>query len=161
MSKIKNLIIHCTATPDGRIVTKEDIIEMHTAPKPRGRGWSRVGYSDMITQDGELINLQNWDQDDMIDGYELTNGARGFNSFSRHIVYVGGMDKQYRHPKDTRTFEQKDTLLSYVKFHIIRYPWIQILGHNQIANKACPSFNVAEWLIDQCISTDNIYGQLA
>lgn len=161
MGKIINLIIHCSATPEGRVVTKEDIVRMHTAPKPEGRGWKRVGYSDMIQIDGMLINLQDWDQDDMIEGYELTNGAKGFNSVSRHIVYIGGMDKKYTYPKDTRTYEQKETLLTYVKFHIARYPWIKIFGHNQIANKACPSFDVPEWLRSNCINEENIYEELA
>jgi hypothetical protein len=47
--KLTYLVIHCTATPEGRDVTKEDIIRWHTAPKSKGgRGWSIVGYSRMI-----------------------------------------------------------------------------------------------------------------
>lgn len=151
MSQIKNLVIHCTDTPKGRIVTKEDIFKWHLSPEPIGRGWSRPGYSDMIALNGNLINLRNWDQDDLIENDEFTNGARGFNSVSRHVVYVGGMGG------DTRTDAQKEALLTYVKYHILRYPWIKIVGHNQISSKRCPSFNVPQWLRDNCIGEDNIY----
>lgn len=158
MGKIKNLIIHCSATPEGRIITKEQIIQMHTAPKPKGNGWSRVGYSDMIQIDGSLINLQEWDQDADIESNEFTNGAKGFNAVSRHIVYIGGMDRTFSHPRDTRTAAQRETLHDYIRFHIKRYPWIKILGHNQIAQKACPSFDVPEWLRKNMIPEKNIYG---
>ena len=158
MGRLANLILHCSATPQGRNVTKEDIIKWHTAPKPEGRGWSRVGYSDMIALNGDLINLQDWDQDADIESNEFTNGARGYNAVSRHVVYVGGMDKAYKYAKDTRTVPQEEALITYVRFHILRYPWIKILGHNQISSKACPSFDVPFWLRSHCIGEDNIYG---
>ena len=158
MSKLKNLVIHCSATPEGRNITKEDIIRMHTAPKPNGRGWSRVGYSDMIMLNGDLINLQDWDQDEYVESDELTNGARGFNAVSRHVMYVGGMDKAFKFAKDTRSHAQEEALITYVKFHILRYPEIKVMGHNQISSKACPSFDVPFWLRSHCIGEDNIYG---
>ena len=92
--KIKFLILHCTATPEGRKVTKEDIIKWHTSPVEKGgRGWSRPGYSDMIDLDGSIVNITPYDNDDDIEAWELTNGAVGTNQFSRHIVYVGGVEK--------------------------------------------------------------------
>ena len=159
MAKIKYLVIHSTATPEGRDVSKADIVKWHTGPKSKGgRGWSRVGYSDLINLAGELINLRSWDQDDNISSEELTNGAKGFNSVSRHVVYAGGTDKAYKKAKDTRTPAQGDALLVYVKFMILMHPHIKVLGHNQISTKACPSFDVSAWLHGNCINIDNIYG---
>ena len=147
MKTLKYLVIHCTATPAGREVTRKDIEQWHL----KERGWSRVGYSDMIHLDGKLENLTDYNQNNFVDGFEITNGARGYNGISRHVVYVGGM-----HGKDTRTPQQKETLLTYIRFTILRHPNIKVIGHNNIANKACPSFNVQEWLKYECINEKNI-----
>jgi len=158
MGKLKYLVIHCTATPEGREVTRQDIEQWHI----KERGWSRVGYSDMIHIDGRLENLIEFDQDDNVDPWEVSNGAAGYNSTSRHVVYVGGADKnkpegfRYFPIKDTRTPEQVETLEIYVRFMILRHPEIKIVGHNQISNKGCPSFDVGSWLANICINAKNI-----
>ena len=160
MGKLTNLVIHCTATPQGKEVTKSDIIHWHTDPKEHGgRGWRRPGYSDMIYLDGSLVNIVPFNQDEQVDPWEITNGAKGINGISRHVVYVGGVDKGGKKPKDTRTEEQLSTLETYVKFMILRHPGIQVLGHNQApgANKACPSFDVSKWLESIGILSKNIY----
>lgn len=147
MRKIKYLVIHCTDTPAGREVFKYDIEKWHI----RERGWSRVGYTDMIHLNGELENLIEFNQDDTIDNWEISNGARGYNSISRHVVYVGGSKGE-----DTRTKAQKDTLETYVKFMILRHPFIKVVGHNQLSQKKCPGFNVSNWLKQIGVSSDNI-----
>lgn len=158
MSRLKFLIIHCTATPEGREVTSEEIHDWHI----NGRGWKRVGYSDMVHLDGSLENLIPFNQDDTVDQWEISNGVKGLNTVARHIVYVGGCSKykmpwQKFHPaKDTRTLAQKDTLLTYVKYMIKRHPHIKVGGHNQFANKACPSFDVPKWLRANGIDEKNI-----
>ncbi len=154
--KIKYLILHCTATPEGREVTAADIRKWHMSPPPAGRGWSRVGYTDIIHLDGSLENLTPYDSDDDIEAWELTNGATGLNSISRHIVYAGGTDKQGK-AKDTRTEGQLKTMATYCYFMVLRYPDILIAGHNQFAAKACPSFDTVEWLTSIGIPEKNIY----
>ncbi len=157
MSKLEYLIIHCTDTPENCVVTKEDIIEWHTADPPQGNGWSKVGYTDMIHLDGTLENLTPYDQDDEVDGYEITNGVRGKNSISRHVVYVGGKDNVLN-AFDTRTKAQRQALATYVKFMILRHPDIKIGGHYQFdKNKVCPSFRVDNWLLEIGVQTENIY----
>ncbi len=142
MSKvIENLIIHCTATPPGFEVIKADIEDWHL----RGRGWSRLGYSDLINLKGELILLTDWNQDNLIQSHEMTWGVSGINSISRHVVYAGGINKQ-RKPEDTRNKAQHYALEHYVKFMLLRYPQITVHGHNEFSNKACPSFDVQVWL---------------
>lgn len=160
MGKLNYIVIHCTATPEGREVTKEDIIRWHTSPKHKGgRGWRRPGYSDMIYLDGSLVNIIPFNQDDVVDPWEISNGARGINGVSRHVVYAGGLEKAGKKAKDTRTKEQLYTLEAYVRFMLLRHPDIQILGHNQApgANKACPSFDVPKWLKSLGIPEKNIY----
>ena len=68
------------------------------------------------------------------------------NSTSRHVVYVGGVAKDGRTAKDTRTPAQREAMEAYVKDFNKRFPSIPIVGHNQLAAKACPSFDVPAWL---------------
>ena len=143
MKKIEHLIIHCTATPPKREVTKWDIQKWHLIE----RGWKRLGYSDLINLKGELINLTDWNQDGIIKNHEMTWGVAGINSISMHVVYAGGVDKNNK-PEDTRNSYQEYTLEAYVKFILLRYPWITVHGHNEFSSKACPSFNVQKWLRD-------------
>jgi N-acetylmuramoyl-L-alanine amidase len=137
------------------------------SPKPSGRGWDRVGYSDMIHIDGSLENLTPYNQDNKVDPWEMTWGARGINSRSRHVVYTGGTkivvvtDDEGSTPNivpaDTRTLAQLDTMEVYAKYMIKRHPLIQVGGHNQFAKKACPSFDVIAWAESIGIPKKNIY----
>lgn len=144
---LKHLVIHCTATPEGRAVSSDEIRHWHTAPKAQGgRGWSQVGYTDMIHLDGRIERLVGNNEDAQVDTWEVTNGAAGYNSVSRHIVYVGGVSKDGKTPKDTRTPAQLEALKRYVLDFHRRFPAVKIVGHNQLAAKACPSFDVPQWL---------------
>lgn len=146
MAQLKYLVIHCTATPEGRDVTPEDIRRWHTSPvSAGGRGWKQVGYTDLIRLDGTVERLVNNNEDANVDPWEVTNGATGYNSISRHIVYAGGCDKSNK-PKDTRTAAQEKALVAYVRDFHRRHPSVRIIGHNEIAAKACPSFDVQKWL---------------
>lgn len=140
-------------------VTPDDIRSWHLSDPPKGRGWKTVGYSDMILLDGTLINLVPYNEDENIDKWEITNGVAGINSISRHVVYVGGTDKQLK-AKDTRTIEQEDTLRSYVLNTIRLHPEILIAGHNQFAKKDCPSFNVPAWCTVIGVPLNNIYNHV-
>lgn len=156
MSKLQLLVIHCTATPEGRAVYADTIHKWHTSPPPEGRGWKQVGYSDMILLAGTLVNLVKYNDDDVVDPWEITNGATGINAIARHIVYVGGTDAK-GNPKDTRTPAQIEMLTSYVRNTIKKHPHIKVAGHNQFAQKACPSFDVPTWLRSIGVAESNIH----
>lgn len=146
MAQLKYLVIHCTATREGREVSAEEIRRWHTSPVSKGgRGWKQVGYTDMIHLDGRVERLVQNNEDASVDVFEITNGAKGINSVSRHIVYVGGVDAQ-GNPKDTRTAMQKEALKKYVQEFKRKFPSVKVIGHNEVASKACPSYNVSEWL---------------
>lgn len=147
MAELQYLVIHCTATPEGRKVSAADIRRWHTSPTPAGRGWKQVGYTDLFHLDGRVERLVANNEDTNVDPWEITNGAKGYNSVSRHIVYVGGCDMRMK-PKDTRTEAQKEALKKYVSDFHARHPSVKIVGHNQLAAKACPSFDVAAWLLE-------------
>ena len=154
--KLQLLIIHCTATPEGRPITSATIRRWHTAPKPQGNGWKQVGYSEMIHLNGTIETLVNYNDNDIVDAWEITNGAAGVNSIARHIVYVGGTDANGK-AKDTRTVDQLKALEMYVKAHTTLQPQWKIAGHYHFAAKACPSFNVEKWLESIGIPEKNIY----
>ena len=125
MGKLKYLVIHCTATPEGREVSSADIRKWHTSPVAQGgRGWKQVGYTDLFHLNGGVERLVENNEDAQVDPWEVTNGAKGYNSVSRHIVYAGGVVKAFHSS----------------------FPDVRIVGHNELAAKACPSFDVQEWL---------------
>ena len=158
--EIKYLVIHCAATPEGREVTADDIRGWHTSPAPKGRGWKQVGYTDLFHLDGEVERLVANNEDSYVDSREITNGVAGINSVSRHIVYAGGLAKDAKTPKDTRTPAQAAALKKYALDMVRRFPRIKVAGHNQFANKACPSFDVPNWLRSIGVPEKNIYKAL-
>ena len=154
MAKLKYLVIHCTATPEGRDVSAADIRRMHCSPvSVGGRGWKKPGYTDLFRLDGTVERIVDNNEDNNVDPWEITNGAKGYNSVSRHIVYAGGCPPKsvpdwQRKAKDTRTPAQKRAMEEYVKKFHAKHPTVKIVGHRDLpgVNKACPSFDVASWL---------------
>ena len=159
MAKLKYLVIHCSATYEGDDIRPETILKWHTSKS--GRGWSRAGYSDLITIDGALHNLHFAEgtnpNDEIIESSEMTWGVRGINSESKHVCYVGGLDKKTKKPKDTLNKDQSNTLATYLKYEILRHPNILIAGHNQFSSKACPSFIVSNYCTSIGLTMKNIY----
>lgn len=146
-SRLKYLVIHCTTTPEGRDVTSDEIRRWHTDPVSKGgRGWKQVGYTDLIHLDGTVERLVANNEDSNVDPWEITNGAKGYNAVSRHIVYAGGLASDGKTPADTRTVAQIKAMAEYVHCFHEKFPDVRIIGHNEIAAKACPSFDVQEWL---------------
>lgn len=133
--RIDLILVHCTATAEGKDYTVEQIREWHTAPKPKGNGWSDIGYHYVIYRDGSIHEGRDVD----------VSGAHceGHNAHSIGIVYVGGCEKDGKTTKDTRTEEQKTALLSLL-FELRKlYPDAVIAGHRDYDRhgKTCPSFD--------------------
>lgn len=145
--ELRYLVIHCTATPEGREVSAADIRRWHTSSvADGGRGWKQVGYTDLFHLDGTVERLVDNNEDAWVDDWEITNGAAGYNSVSRHVVYAGGVAKDRKTPRDTRTAAQKEAMRRYVLDFHRRHPSVRIVGHRELAAKACPSFDVQAWL---------------
>lgn len=127
MRNIKEIIIHCADTPEGRDDRAEDIRRWHKA-----QGWSDIGYHYVIDLDGTIEA-----------GRDIETAgahAQGHNANSIGICYIGGADEQMK-PKDTRTDAQKKSLLLLLKYLRQRYPKAQIIGHRDVSTKSCPSFD--------------------
>ena len=127
-----------------------------------GRGWDRLGYSDMIHRDGVVENITPYDDDNIVEAGELTWGATGVNSISRHIVLVGGWFEKQRSGTfkfdDIFTSHQFIALKSYMENMLTDHPQIKFVGHRDIpkANKTCPNFNVIEFCKSLSIHSKNI-----
>lgn len=147
-------MIHCSATPEGKDYTVEQIKNWFTA-----RGWKHPGYREITHLDGRISVLQDYNFNSTIENFEITNGARGWNGETIHLCYIGGVEKDdVTKPKDTRTKDQKRSLEAQVLRYIYLYPWIQVMGHYQVSNKACPSFDVQEWCRNEiCLDEKNIF----
>ena len=128
---ITEIIVHCTATPEGREVSVGEIRQWH-----KQRGFSDIGYHYVIHLDGSIEDGRDVD----LVGAHCT----GHNTHSIGVVYVGGMDKQNQQPKDTRTNAQKAALMSVLIDLKHLYPDARICGHRDFANKACPSFDATK-----------------
>jgi N-acetylmuramoyl-L-alanine amidase len=94
----------------------------------------------LILADGKAERLS--------DDEQPTNGVENYNAHAIHISYMGGVDKDGKTPKDTRTAAQKETMEQLIKEYMLKYPKAQILGHRDFPKvaKACPSFEVKQWL---------------
>lgn len=157
MAMLTILVVHCTASPQGVELSSNQIRQMHLSPPPAGRGWHQVGYSDMVHLDGVVENLVKYNEDNVVDPWEITNGVAGINAIARHVVYVGGVLKDGKTPFDTRTDAQKLSLKDYVFKFLKLHPNAQVAGHYKFANKACPSFNVEKWCSQIGVAEKNIY----
>lgn len=147
MKRLEYLVLHCSATPEGREVTSAEIHKWHTSPPPAGRGWKQVGYSRLYHINGGVEQLVANNNDEYVDNWEITNGVAGKNSVCQHWCYVGGMDEVMKKPKDTRSYMQKASLKRDVLAFHCRFPGVKIVGHDYFdKGKACPSFDVQKWL---------------
>lgn len=131
MRDIDKIIVHCSATPEGRHTTVEEIRQWHLQ-----RGWNDIGYHYVIYLDGTIHKGRP----------ESVVGAHcsGYNKNSIGVCYIGGVAKDGKTPKDTRTEGQKRALIEILRRLKKDYPKATLHGHNEFANKACPSFNVKE-----------------
>lgn len=128
---INEIIVHCTATPEGRECSISEIRQWHKA-----RGFADIGYHYVIHLNG-IVDVG---RDVDISGAHCT----GHNAHSIGVCYVGGVAKDGTIPKDTRTEEQKASLLALLSDLKKLYPNASIRGHRDFANKACPSFDATK-----------------
>lgn len=125
---IKEIIIHCSATPEGKDFTVSQIRQWHLQ-----RGFKDIGYHYVIYRDGSIHS----GRAENIVGAHCT----GHNSISIGVCYIGGCASDGKTPKDTRTDAQKVALVQLLKDLKNKYPTAKIYPHYKFAAKACPCFD--------------------
>ena len=128
MRLVKEIIIHCSATREEQQVSVDTIRDWHLA-----KGWNDIGYHFYIDLDGTINKGRDIDK--------IGAHCKGHNRNSIGICYCGGVETDGKTPKDTRTQEQKDSLLNVLKTLKAMYPEAVIYSHSEFAAKACPSFD--------------------
>ncbi len=119
---------HCTGTT---ISAKPEAIIRYWREK---LGWTYMGYHILITYAGELILLQDFNTP--------SNGVRNHNISGLNICTIGGLENGKA--KDTRSPEQIAIQIGVINL-LNKYYTLGHRGHNEVANKACPSYNYAQW----------------
>lgn len=136
-SDIDAIVIHCTATVEGKNFHAADIDRWHREEK----GWKCIGYNYVIDLDGTIEAGRPL----TMDGAHCKEAGRSGRPYNKHsigIAYIGGLDKKKK-PKDTRTDAQKLALVELVNALLFHYPNIkEIIGHNEVSKKDCPCFDV-------------------
>lgn len=130
---IKEIIVHCSATPEGEDFTVEQIRKMHIT-----RGFSDIGYHYVIYRDGSI----HAGRAESISGAHCKN----HNTISIGVCYIGGCPPRSvknwdSQGKDTRTAEQKVSLVELLSELKKKYTTAKIYSHREFANKLCPSFD--------------------
>lgn len=124
MRTVKYLVVHCTATAPTATPAAIQNYWKNTL------GWKNPGYHILIDASGIAHKL--------LEDAEVGNGVQGYNQYSLHVSYIGGLSD-----KDTRTDAQKDAILKVLKNWKKLYPSAEILGHRDFpkVQKACPCFD--------------------
>lgn len=127
---IDEIIVHCTATKEGKACTADQINAAHKARKfssyvdKEGRV-RYIGYHYIIHPDGTIEECRPISK--------IGCHASGHNTRSIGISYVGGLDARDTKGtmcKDTRTPQQKASLIKLIKKLKSEYPTIKgVIGH--------------------------------
>lgn len=131
MREINRIILHCSATPEGKDYTVTDIDRWHKA-----NGWQGIGYHYVVYRDGSVHK----GRDLAVAGAHTS----GYNKDSIGVCYIGGVAVDGRTPKDTRTPAQRRALRVLVEQLQKQFPNATIHGHYEFAAKACPSFKIED-----------------
>ena len=127
----KEIIVHCAATKPSMDIGASDIDRWH-----RERGWLKIGYHFVIKRDGTVETGRELE--------EVGAHAKGHNAISVGICMVGGLSED-NEPETNFTADQWSSLENLVDDLKEKYPDANVIGHNDISSKACPTFNVGEW----------------
>ena len=139
MREIKEVILHCTATPADRKLTVQEIRNWHV----KGNGWADIGYHFVIHQDGTIERGRHIDK--------VGAHTWGQNYGSIAVAYCGSIlkkelkTKTKLESKDTMTKEQEQAFRDLVKFLEVCFGELKVRGHNDYnKDKDCPSFNMRD-----------------
>lgn len=125
---ITHIVVHCSASPQGRGDNAETIHKWH-----QERGFDGIGYHKVILEDGTVENGR--------PEYWQGAHARQYNRYSLGVCFIGeGGDA---------TTAQLQSLADVVLAWKKKHPEARVVGHSDLdPNKPdCPGFNVPIWWV--------------
>ena len=143
MAKVQRIVIHCTGEPSTVVRDREYYRHLFFEVYK----WKHWGYHIVVYQNGSWEILQHMPKTTYgiawIGDSTMANGAKGYNTTSLHIAYVGGIDPKTGKPADTRTILQRESLRVLVSKLKASYQVSEVVSHSQLPNvsKACPCFD--------------------
>ena len=149
MRQINEIIIHCTATRPDWWKSKSTKAKVNEVRRwhVEDRGWSDIGYHFLIDRDGTVAVGRSLEK--------AGAHTKGHNANSIGIALFGGHGSANTDAfEDNFTPEQDGALRKCLSDLKEMFPdaW-KVSGHNEFASKACPGFEVSEWLFDKKPST--------
>ncbi len=97
MRKIKYLVVHCSATQEGRHIPTSEIQRWHLK-----RGWSDIGYHAVVELDGSVHDGRPEER--------IGAGVKGYNKNSLHICYIGGYEaKKKKWKMGSKRYQNSNT----------------------------------------------------
>ena len=134
-----------------RVILPLDSLGCRPIAELYGRGWDRLGYSDLIHRDGRIENLTPYNNDDFVDPEEITWGVTGINSKSRHVCLEGGRNEENESKmfsfREVYTDAQFTALTGYVSQFIKDHPGDKIAGHYMFSKKTCTNFLIKDFFL--------------
>lgn len=142
MRSLTGIVVHCTATRPEWWADKTSTEKMEECRRwhVEGNGWSDIGYHYLIDRDGTVTPGRPMDKDGA--------HARGHNKGTVGISLWGGHgsnEKDQFH--DHFTADQERALRQLIARLEEDHGELEVIGHNQVAAKACPGFDVPSWLV--------------
>ena len=131
-NKTDYIVVHCAATKPSMDIGADTIRDWHV----NVNGWRDIGYHLVIKRNGDVEK-----------GRDINDSgahAAGYNSKSIGLCLVGGMAED-NSAEDNFTAQQWTSLLATVKELEVDFPNAKVIGHNEISEKECPSFDVQKW----------------
>ena len=132
MRTITLIVIHCSAVRPDQLSSAAQIDTWHRKNRHYKFG---IGYHYVIRRNGDIEpGRPEW----LIGAHCLNH-----NKYSIGVCYEGGLNARGQ-PEDTRTAEQKATMLRLLQQLHQRYPRAVIVGHRDLTHdRDCPCFDAA------------------
>ena len=145
MRPIEEIIVHCSATrPEwmqGQTLwaKRQEIKRWHV----EGNGWKDIGYHWLIDRDGQTVAGRPVEH--------VGAHVRGHNTGTIGVCLIGGHGSSEKDQfPEHFTPAQDKALRGMIAGLRKQFPAIaKVSGHNEYAAKACPGFNVRDWLLQK------------
>lgn len=138
---VREIVVHCSATRPSWLAGKSakakaaEIRRWHM----QDRGWRDIGYHWVIDRDGTIVAGR---AENVVGSHVLD---RNIGTIGVCLVGGHGSSENDRF-EDNFTTEQRRALLGLIADISTRTPVNRVSGHNEFAPKACPGFNVPNFM---------------